>query len=494
MVAVLALLVSSCRHAGEPDPKVEPPRGVAPAAGPTPDLGLRYHPLEASLSVRPLRRSAGDDWYSPSYAAGLARAVSIAEDMPIETSHWFVARTVPNYLGARIDPQMKADFTRFDAKPSRKEWSTSIALTVSNSEAKYSELCGGQDVSAVFNAVTVASPYPPYALYDACGFGSMKFYPRSYQERSTSGFEVVAVLLLHDLASRGGLLPLEWKLLRMMVGEPEITRASYRDQRDFLEGKGWLRDVPVAAAADFLAPASFSRVTYPSAGTELAAWLAAPAGGGCERSVILLHGGPFLTAEDFEIAIPFLDAGWTVMLPTYRGENGNRGSAPFLLGAVDDVESASTWLAERNGDPQGIHVFGFGLGSLVADILTLHPGAVVESSASVDGLWFESDFGVFDPESWLFDPLDAAHVAPRRLFGHVDEMTTRHYVFITGAHSDPAGALAYARGSGPRNGFMAPEQLVAEPLSGLGADAIDIAARWFIRCAADVADCPEWAL
>src|SRR5690242_17263593 len=70
-------------------------------------------------------------------------------------------------------------------------------------------------------------------------------------------------------------------------------------------------------------PPGVERVVYRSGELELAAWLAVPAERGRERrrpAVVYLHGWFGLRSDAWEGAKRFLDRGFVVLVPMFRGE------------------------------------------------------------------------------------------------------------------------------------------------------------------------------
>jgi hypothetical protein len=60
--------------------------------------------------------------------------------------------------------------------------------------------------------------------------------------------------------------------------------------------------------------------------------------------------GTSLGNGDLHDVQPFIDAGWTVLAPTYRGENGNPGTIELWLGEVQDAASTRLQIVEMQGD------------------------------------------------------------------------------------------------------------------------------------------------
>jgi hypothetical protein len=78
---------------------------------------------------------------------------------------------------------------------------------------------------------------------------------------------------------------------------------------------------------DAVPPSGINEVHYASGDLQLKAWLSANPGDSKKRpAVVYLHGGWSFSPIDWEDAAPFVDAGFVVMMPMLRAENGNPGS------------------------------------------------------------------------------------------------------------------------------------------------------------------------
>jgi dipeptidyl aminopeptidase/acylaminoacyl peptidase len=111
-------------------------------------------------------------------------------------------------------------------------------------------------------------------------------------------------------------------------------------------------------------------VHYTSQGRQLLAWLAKPAGNGPHPAVLWAHGGWALGGGDFDDVKPFVDAGYVVLLPAWRGENGNPGDFEMLFGEVDDAEAALNYLANLPGvDRSRLYAGGHSAGATLVMLL-----------------------------------------------------------------------------------------------------------------------------
>ena len=85
-------------------------------------------------------------------------------------------------------------------------------------------------------------------------------------------------------------------------------------------------------------PAGVSEIEYVSGELRLKAWVNRPADEHRKRPAILfLHGGfAFGAPDDWDVSQPYRDAGFIVLTPLLRGENGQPGAYSFYYDEVDD--------------------------------------------------------------------------------------------------------------------------------------------------------------
>jgi len=94
-------------------------------------------------------------------------------------------------------------------------------------------------------------------------------------------------------------------------------------------------------------PAGVSEVEYSSGGLRLKAWLGRPADETRKHpAVLFLHGGFAFDADDWEMSQPYRDAGFIVLTPLLRGENGQPGAYSFYYDEVDDALAAAEFLSK----------------------------------------------------------------------------------------------------------------------------------------------------
>lgn len=180
-------------------------------------------------------------------------------------------------------------------------------------------------------------------------------------------------------------------------------------------------------------------VTYRSGELELKAWFASPLGASQSRrapALVYFHGDFGFGPDDFEVVRPFLDAGFAVMTPMLRGENGNPGDFELLWGEVDDGRAAVEWLAAQPMiDRTHIYAFGHSIGGGVAAMLSLYPELPLRLSGSCGGIYVPETFGRWarsskNAELVRFDPEDRNEVELRVLGPNLPWMAHRHVAYV----------------------------------------------------------------
>jgi dipeptidyl aminopeptidase/acylaminoacyl peptidase len=185
-------------------------------------------------------------------------------------------------------------------------------------------------------------------------------------------------------------------------------------------------------------PDGVRRVTYTSQGRTLMAWLAMPTTPGPHPAVLFAHGGFALGTGDYDDAKPFVDAGFVVLMPTWRGENGNPGEYERVYGEIDDASAALDYLATVSGvDPSRLFATGHSMGGstamLLAEVSTRLRGAAScggfpDIAAVVDqGQKLDNDY----PYDW-HDPLENDLRSPGR---HLKDLHCPLAVYNSGSDS-----------------------------------------------------------
>jgi dienelactone hydrolase len=126
-------------------------------------------------------------------------------------------------------------------------------------------------------------------------------------------------------------------------------------------------------------------VPYQSGNLRLKAWVSGVKGNERRPAVLFLHGGFAFGEDDWDQVEPFEDAGFAVMIPTLRGENGLPGSYSMFYNEVEDVLAAADVLAQRpDVDPDRLFVAGHTVGGTLA-LLASMTSSRFRAAASFSG-------------------------------------------------------------------------------------------------------------
>jgi dipeptidyl aminopeptidase/acylaminoacyl peptidase len=118
------------------------------------------------------------------------------------------------------------------------------------------------------------------------------------------------------------------------------------------------------------APIGASYAQYTSDAGNLGAWIAGPKTKGKHPAILWAHGGYSVGPTDFEIVRPFIDAGFVVMIPAWRGENRNPGHFEMCYGEVDDAKAALNYLrALPHVDRSSVYAAGHSVGATLILLL-----------------------------------------------------------------------------------------------------------------------------
>lgn len=104
-------------------------------------------------------------------------------------------------------------------------------------------------------------------------------------------------------------------------------------------------------------------------------------------TVIFVHDGTSFSEEELQQTRTFTDAGFVVLAPTFRGENGNPGVHELLFGELDDLVAATEY---ANGlpevDERRLAIWGHGLGGMLSALSSLVPQLGARLTGSSAGL------------------------------------------------------------------------------------------------------------
>src|SRR5262245_29163405 len=124
-------------------------------------------------------------------------------------------------------------------------------------------------------------------------------------------------------------------------------------------------------------PEGATEVVYPSGKLSLKAWVNRPANDVDHKrpAVLFLHGGFAVGRSNWEMARPYRDAGFVVLLTTFRGENGQPDSFSLCYDEVGDVLASAEYLAKQPFvDPKRLHVAGHSSGGTLSLLAAMSTG------------------------------------------------------------------------------------------------------------------------
>jgi dienelactone hydrolase len=209
-------------------------------------------------------------------------------------------------------------------------------------------------------------------------------------------------------------------------------------------------------------PAGVTAVEFSSGKLKLMAWINPPetADGRRHPAVLFLHGGFGFGHEEWEMAQPFRDAGFIVMAPMLRGENGQPGDFTLFYDEVDYVLAAARFLRNQPYvDRRRIFVAGHSAGGTLA-LLAAEARMDFRAAASFSGspdqvifvkVGFSADkvpFDQTDPrELQLRSPLaySASFKCPVRIFFGTKEphfrLSSERTAALAKQHGSDVGAI-----------------------------------------------------
>jgi dipeptidyl aminopeptidase/acylaminoacyl peptidase len=138
---------------------------------------------------------------------------------------------------------------------------------------------------------------------------------------------------------------------------------------------------------DLPPPDGISEVRYTSGSLKLKAWINSPAKPSEHKfqAVLFLHGGFCLDSDHWNVTKPYRDAGFVVMVPTMRGENGQPGNYSQNYDEVDDVLSAAKYLrALPYVDTTHLYIAGHSIGASLT-LLSAEASPWFRAAASFSG-------------------------------------------------------------------------------------------------------------
>lgn len=367
----------------------------------------------------------GPGWVTTQYISALARGVAAVHKLSADQRAFGAMRLASMVLPARIPQVHPEALSQLTTGGDR---SIVQAKFVSENVALLEQTCGEAGASFLRTGPTGDHSTFTKKLWDLCRF---ERFGLGQYDPEVSAFPILAHMLFVAMDKQGGVLELESSLLREMLGSPPLLDATYSEQRAFVAKTPlrWERPSPQPFSDDE-PPAGVERVVYESDGRELMAWLSLPSGKGPHPALVYFHGGFAFSGADFDATELFRNAGYAVLAPTLRGENGNPGSIEVFLGETDDAAAAIRWIAARpEVDSQRVYAFGHSVGGTIASLVTLHDNVPLVHSGSAGAMLLDGGVtGMGD--SAPFETLDRRQTSARALIGHTEEMHFPHYAWF----------------------------------------------------------------
>lgn len=177
-------------------------------------------------------------------------------------------------------------------------------------------------------------------------------------------------------------------------GESQSEFASGTDlaaaRRAFTTQLTWRGPAP-QEYEEFEVPLDVIEVEYTSGDLKLKAWLSSETGdpndGKKHPAVVYLHGGWAFGPSDWDDVKPFIEAGFVVLMPMLRGENGNPGHYEAFYGEVDDAIAAGRFVSELpDVDPDQVFIAGHSVGAVITALVAMMPSNY-KAAAALSGMY-----------------------------------------------------------------------------------------------------------
>ena len=123
------------------------------------------------------------------------------------------------------------------------------------------------------------------------------------------------------------------------------------------------------------APADCEYVEYESPAGKLGAWMMRPPNAYLQKerkypAVLYGHGGFAVGTSDATMVLPLVSSGYIVMIPAWRGENGNPGNFEMCYGEVEDAAAALEYLKNQpDVNADYIYAGGHSAGATIVSLL-----------------------------------------------------------------------------------------------------------------------------
>ena len=207
---------------------------------------------------------------------------------------------------------------------------------------------------------------------------------------------------------------------RFFNPEVQIQEEDYAEVRRTFRTKLTREGPPPQEEQMHSPPAGVSQIRFMSGKLRLKAWINRTSEVRTKRPAILfLHGGFAFGPDDWKMAKPYRDAGYIVMVPMLRGENGQAGFFSMFYDELTDVLAAADFLRNQPFvDPERMYVAGHSAGATLA-LLAAETYSGFRAAAAFDGspdqqlLFNGSAQKPLVPKEVVFDRMDLRELQVR---------------------------------------------------------------------------------
>ncbi len=218
---------------------------------------------------------------------------------------------------------------------------------------------------------------------------------RSKQTSESKGIEALSDEIKELKTQMDVLRRQNWVVTSHLIGAPgfEDLEEDYAQARSRFQTK-LIRNGPSPQSQPMPnPPADVSVVEYTSGDLRLRGWLNRPSDETVKHPAVLyLHGGFAFSAGDWKQSQPYRDAGFVVMMPMLRGENGQPGAFSYFYDEVDDVLAAADYLTKQSYvDSERVFLAGHSVGATMT-LLTAMTSKSFRAAASFDGAPYWAPF------------------------------------------------------------------------------------------------------
>lgn len=218
---------------------------------------------------------------------------------------------------------------------------------------------------------------------------------------------------------------------------PDSARVSYPEFRA-AHPSVLLKPAPGPAPFDNAAlDTRFSPVQWAGPLGAMHGWLAVPEGSGPFPGLLWLHGAFAASAEQFEpLGTAFPPPDLAVLVPSWRGENGNPGQRELLAGELDDAAAAVRWFSARpEVEASQMFALGHSVGGGLSALLALLPDLPLRETVSVGGIYVPETFARWSKTKHngplvRFDASDPHEGRLRTLQGNVPDLLRPHVAYV----------------------------------------------------------------